>query len=318
MPSARKERTEPGPKGRRWGSRWKATGAPRRLRRRSEGATGAVRPGISSKATVWSPRVRVTRRARTCVPGASRGDDRRPLASEVPAPGLALDVAGEGEAHDEAAGEGDVPARFVHLEGRELDVGLLPLPLERGLVDEGLGRGEETRIGVTPESASLARPPAPGGPDRDRRGAVGPVARGHGDGPSGEGDREAGEGDEVARLHGDELHPAAHDGIRPEPSGGNRGEAGLGVVEEAGDEELRRAVFLLLGVEAPGHELEGHPGGCPLEDAQRLLRRVPVRLPLRRGLRRLPRRRRRLGGALALRPARRAPPPASRRRGRGR
>ena len=56
------------------------------------------------------------------------------------------------------------------------------------------------------------------------------------------------------------------------------------MVEEAGDEELRRAVGLLLGVEAAGPKLESHAGGCLLEDAQRLLRRVPVRLPLRLGV----------------------------------
>ena len=64
---------------------------------------------------------------------------------------------------------------------------------------------------------------------------------------------------------------------------GTDGPPGLGAVEEAGDEELRRPVGLLLGVEAAGHELERHAGGGALEDAQRLLLRLAVRLE-RRGL----------------------------------
>ena len=141
MPSARKKRVEPGPKGRRWGSRWKATGAPRRLSRSAEGATGEVRAGD----LLEGDGVQAARAGGEAGedPGAGRVGDEGVAPADVPAAGLARDGAGEGEADDEAAGERDVAARLVHLEGGELDVGLLALALERRLVDEGLGGGEE-------------------------------------------------------------------------------------------------------------------------------------------------------------------------------
>ena len=80
-------------------------------------------------------------------------------------------------------------------------------------------------------------------------------------------------------VDGDELHAAADEGVLPEAARGDGGPPGLGAVEEAGDDELRRPVGLLLGVEAAGHELEGDAGGRALEDAQRLRLGLAVGLP---------------------------------------
>ena len=224
----------------------------------------------SSQETEWRPLERVAKRARSRS-GSLEG--RRPRRTERPVEPMPVSpgtTPSKTTVTSSRAGEDEASAGGVEAQGSELDVGLLGVALEGGLEDAGLGAGvQATRQGR--------------GLHRAEGGAVGAVAHRDGLGSAGAGGDEAVHAEQVLGRDGRDAGAEADDGVGPGAAGGESREAGLGEVEEAGDEEPLRAVLLREGVEAARAQLEGHARARALDDAERDVGRVAVRGPLGRG-----------------------------------
>ena len=218
---------------------------------------------------------RVTKRARSRSGSREARRRRRILRPVEPMPVSPGTTPSKTTVTRSRAGEDEASAGGVEAQGSELDVGLLGVALEGGLEDAGLGAGVE---------AAGER----SGGDRAEGGAVGAVAHRDGLGGAGAGGQEAVEAQQVLGRHRSDAGAEADDGVGPGAARGQSGEAGLGEVEEAGDEEPLRAVLLGERVEAARAQLEGDARARALDDAERDVGRIAVRGPAgrRRHLRR--------------------------------
>ena len=160
----------------------------------------------------------------------------------------------------------------------------------RGVRGRRRGGGERARRRPSwcrPGRRSGGRGPGRGGRGRGERsggdraegGPVRAVAHRDGLGGSGAGGEEAVHAQQVVGSNGSDAGAEADDGVGPGAAGGESREAGLGEVEEAGDEEPLRAVLLGEGVEAARAQLEGDARARALDDAERDVGRVAVRGP---------------------------------------
>ena len=248
-------------RGRRGWSRGRSgrTGARRGRGRRHPGARGACEAVSSMRleeARSGAPEEVAARRSsqRDGVEALGAGDEAgeeraraRRLTAEAEAAadgaaeaGLAGDDAVEDDGDEEPAGEDEAAAGGVEAQrerARRRPSWCRPGRRSggRGPGRGGRGRGREQR-----------RPPGGSRPGRCRRASRRPRGA-----PAVAGTRPS-KVEEVLGRDGGDAGAEADDGVGPGAAGGERGVAGLGEVEEAGDEEPLRAVLLGEGVEAAG------------------------------------------------------------------